>query len=64
MQQLFRTRFSVEEERKSIIPFEHLFMTQDGLKNLLEKTRPADEEIKITVTPLEVEKENITDIQV
>jgi hypothetical protein len=44
----------MEEERKSIIPFEHLFMSQDGLKTLLEKTRPADEEIKVTITPLDV----------
>lgn len=66
MQQLFRTRFSTEEERKSIIPFEYLFMSQDGVKNLLEKTKPADEEIKVTITPLntDLENKNITDIQI
>ncbi len=58
MQQLFRTRISMEEERKSIIPFEYLFMSQDGLKTLLEKTRPADEEIKVTLTPLNSDLEN------
>jgi hypothetical protein len=65
MHQLFKTKMTKEEERKSIIPFEYLFMSQDGLKNLLEKTKPADEEIKVTVTPLEnIENKNITDIQV
>lgn len=62
MHQLFKTKMTKEEERKSIIPFEYLFMSQDGLKSLLEKTKPADEEIKVTVTPLEgVTSPNDTD---
>lgn len=62
MNQLFRTKMTIEEERKSIIPFEHLFMTNDDYKKLLERTRPADEEITVIVTPLE--NKNLDNIQV